>query len=839
MKRLITGSVLFASMLILGLVGSMLLYSPKASAYYNENLDDWKVPSWVIRSRPGWNPYDGRCTDANGNNYSQGQAAYISTQEPDPSDLRFQGATVPYGTTVVPLNVVLSNQYCRDAGQYTVSKTWYRVGSVSVSGGASVSGINNGDIHGNGYPPFPYDLGNPPNWNSVGVNAIPFNIHLPVLAPGTYTFHVNLNNVSAINLFRNGVYQCVEGDDRRPGPPGPNRYPPPGSDPPASGYFDHCIEGGNGGDFVITVAPPPTGGLVITKYGPNNAPNANGHPSFPPGWADPNTVPGNNWVCINRRVSPNPYNGIGCGAGNPMNIFGSPNALEGGIYEVGLTAPPGWTIRTIRAGYFPGNYSNLGNANNVLVIVGGGGVAYVDVYYDPPPPTCGTISTNPNLPEVGQAFSAQFGFSGIPGPYTVRITNLGGMPAAGLAVNQTVGGTAPPNSATINNITVSAAGSYTVRYNVTLNGLTVNNCQGTITVGNKPYVKIFGNDIAAGGIFRDPVTKSCTAAQVNDLLNRRPAILAQDRIALPGQNVFGAGSQYAAFAVGENSQFNSGIMHSPRRAAQPESPATGMTVGNYNPDLSVGLLGGASPGAVGLDQDKVINYGGKGGQWRCIHNYYEEYKPTASPTPLAFPLVNVGATASGHYSSSIGDTVYMNGKSNLSGPHTIFIDDNLYIGPQFDTTPNLEYKNAFSGVSDIPSLYIVVKGNIYISAATNRIDGILIAQDDPSTAAVEGNIYTCSRLNAGEAIAVPPNDIHQQCGTQLIINGAFIANNVKFMRTANTLSQSIENENWGNSRAAEVFKGSEALYLGTPPPSFRINNSKDGFDSVTSLPPIL
>ena len=818
-NRVLIIKIIFASVLI---CAGMIVFAPKEAHAIAENTNN--IP-WFISN------FDKQC-----NGFKHYQNAWISegsnnswttinvAQGQDSASLRLNEITAHCDTNIDGSGNIIDRE---------IGVTRVRVTSASSSYGNISSGLINQYVDMDyGFSHFfnqRYIKTDP--WGADQPAYIPFTLSgLAGLPPGDHVITVTAEARFIHQYNRNWgtQYICVQS---APGQPSPQI---------ANGLDDQaCGLAGPQFQFVIRVVPS-SGGLVITKYGPNNAPNANGHPSFPPGWADPSTVPGNNWVCINRRISPNPVNGVGCGGGNPMDIFGNPNALQAGIYEVGVTAPPGWTIRTIRAGYSPNPYSNLGNASNVLVIVGGGGIAYVDVYYDPPPPTCDTtgtqpVPTTPALPEVGQAFNAQFGFGGIAGPYTVTITNLGGMPASGISAGQNIGGTAPPHYATVNNINSSAPGRYVIRWNVTLNGQTVSNCGGTINIGVKPYVKIYGNDIAAGGVIRDPVTKACDPTQVSAMLGRRPTILAQDnQTNLNSHILTGASAQYAAFAIGEISQFSSGGMHSPRRANTPESPVTGMTIGNYNPDLTIGSLGGGA--GAGLDPNKVINYGGKGGQWRCVPNYYEEFKPSGAPTAAFFNSVNANS-ALANVKPAVGNGVYLVGKNGPTGPGAIFVEGDLWIG-QFGPEPaNLTY-GGFSGPSDIPSVTIVVKGNIYISSQTTRIDGTLIAQDDGTGS--KGNIYTCSESTGiGLFRPVPADRIYSDCRNQLVINGAFMAQNIKLMRAANSLRDAQENENWTNSRAGEVFRASEALYLATPAPEFRTSNPKEGFDAVTSLPPIL
>jgi hypothetical protein len=68
-----------------------------------------------------------------------------------------------------------------------------------------------------------------------------------------------------------------------------------------------------------------------------------------------------------------------------------------------------------------------------------------------------------------------------------------------------------------------------------------------------------------------------------------------------------------------------------------------------------------------------------------------------------------------------------------------------------------------------------------------------------------------------------------------VVNGAFVASQIRFLRTNGTVKQSSAGEASGNSNQAEVFNYSPALWMAQPASTAADNN----YDSITSLPPIL
>lgn len=489
-------------------------------------------------------------------------------------------------------------------------------------------------------------------------------------------------------------------------------------------------------------------------------------------------------------------------------------------------------------------------------------------------PKCGAY-TGPGTVEANVPFNAKANFTYAAGSRGLAVQNDMGLDinnnrVATVSNRYWANGNSPPlgingqpvppgatisNEVEANNVVLPNAGTYPVRWRIQwivppdptlLNTLRNNHTAGgpydyyqagptfygtldcpsggaTQQVGTRPYAKVYGNDIAAGGGFG----ASCT------LVNDRAAILTLLKETTTGDNdaFAGSSSELGAFALGEIYDFYSAGTHSPRRAAVASSPTHGLTFGNFG-DPTINSVGNWN--ATILDGGKTANYGGKGGQSRCAPDYYSLHPAGTPSTPFGGTHWNLGTTGTAYIKPNPGFPAYFFGKGSVSGSRIIFVDGDAYIGPAFfDPSPNITYAG-YGSASQIPSVYIVAQGNIYISPGTTNVSGVFIAQPKPGVPN-SGTIYTC----ATAAGPVDQASISGTCNNQLTVNGAFIANRIKLMRTRGTLKDAAENELWTSGNIAEVFKASPELYLGTPPQALKKDGAFSRYDSITSLPPIL
>jgi hypothetical protein len=307
-----------------------------------------------------------------------------------------------------------------------------------------------------------------------------------------------------------------------------------------------------------------------------------------------------------------------------------------------------------------------------------------------------------------------------------------------------------------------------------------------IRVVTRPYLKVYGGDIASGGGI-ETAPDACAD-------NANGAIVSWNK--RNGGGYAGAGVQYAAFALDSISDFASA-----QGAGASAAAPSALSFGNTATNVTSG------------------NFGGSFGSAPCIPDYYGQKPAGAGPL---LPVVGVSPLGSGSYART-GSTVIAGGNVNPGNRMTLYIDGDVLI------TGNITYPGNWS-TSQIPLFQLVVKGNIYIASTVTQLDGLYIAQPDGATG---GTIYTCA---LGAVLMPLGGPIYSACNNKLTVNGAFSAKNIEFLRTHGTLSQSAAGEPNSSNNIAEVFNFSPALWIPQPAPG---TGSADAYDAITSLPPIL
>lgn len=356
-------------------------------------------------------------------------------------------------------------------------------------------------------------------------------------------------------------------------------------------------------------------------------------------------------------------------------------------------------------------------------------------------PTC-TATTDPAPPEPGVPFNIILSYIYNPGAQgrplapTGSVSFNGGPTSTYVFPSARAGG-----SRTFTGYTSVSNGTFTITASVTQAGVFTSNCNNTgVHVANRPYVKVYGNDVSVGGKFADAATpNSCSAnASIADA-----SIWAFDKKVSVGSEDYygGASSQFGASALGKIENFFSA---GSRNGVGEPKPAVGLSFGNM------------------LNNAKVTNYGGDSGLQRCIPNYY-----SASTQPGA--EIRPG-----------GSTISLPDITSPNQHRAIFVNGDAYISGSMNFP-----SNSWANIDQIPSFYLIVKGNIYIDNDVSNLDGVYIAQPDDS--GNRGTIYTCT--NGSSLYAA--SQLHDNCQTKLTITGSFIANQVKYLRTKGTVGLSI------------------------------------------------
>jgi hypothetical protein len=220
--------------------------------------------------------------------------------------------------------------------------------------------------------------------------------------------------------------------------------------------------------------------------------------------------------------------------------------------------------------------------------------------------------------------------------------------------------------------------------------------------------------------------------------------------------------------------------------------------------------------ALTFSNTDPANLGDFAGQGFCIDNPYDQLSGQDS---LLSPSLNASPGDGVHRRVGGGLTIGGAGPVIINGQTVIVVDGDVTITGNIVTATT-----GITGVDDIPAFVLIVRGgNIIIADGVTRLDGLYYAIPSVGTG---GEIFTCQSAN---------------CSQQLVINGAFVAQNVEFRRTFGAVS------NPGNCpvpfdagcNAAELFRFNPLLYLATIP---GFNNGGGGVGQIRSfrdLPPIV
>lgn len=393
--------------------------------------------------------------------------------------------------------------------------------------------------------------------------------------------------------------------------------------------------------------------------------------------------------------------------------------------------------------------------------------------------SCGNVTTNPSTPEPGQNFTATVSVNysgGTPSqPGQTMSLNVGGFYSNANAAYATSGGVASFTTPTLNR---PNPGQHNVTWSLSGGGANSGSCTDTITVAAKPYLRVYGGDVLAGSGFGS----ACTPTDNAEIL------------AFNSGSGIGAGAQYGVQSIGSITEFGSALTRN-----QPPEPDIGLTFAN---------TGGGFGGNFGVENI-------------CAKDYFSDVSGSNVHNPGA--TIGGAATVPGTSSADTYDSVDNGRRVILKRDGDVVINGNIaYAGD-----------GSWTDISQIPSLYLIVRGNIYIARGVTRLDGVFIAQpteDDPDTT---GRIYTCTQ-NDGDPINA--DNLYDRCRTKLTISGAFVAKQVKFLRTRGTLRNSTNIETSGSCNCAEVFVYSPELWLINPGLTPIDLNP---YDSITSLPPVL
>ncbi len=762
MKRFIKSILVFSVLTLLSLVSINLVSGPKASATLPgpawPGLFPFAMPAANFNSlyhcnEPAWNP----------SLWSPTFTQWISIAgQPGTTTI-----TVPYGTASINLDYHVSAATCVQSGGSVV---WANT-MVTNAYTAGVSGIVGSQL------PFYLGAGSPVGTYATNVKG--FNYAPPGGFTSSGRYWITLGTKSINQFPANPNFRCV------------------GAVPintTSLSNFGPCLESGPSFPIDVTVGPQPDQPPQIAIYS----------------------------ECTNNRVviQANDPNGgtlsmqyriyrVTTSAGgwvpHPTTYTVAPNAnatwyIPMGSYSSSYT----WRIEARTQGRGPGNTAPT--VSWVTAVTGNHAAPNND--YAACIPSC-TATFNPTTVEQGGQLTPTIRITNntpslMNPPLRVTIRDPAGNPIAGFnnVVVGSVGSllsTASTGNVTLSSFTASQMGTYTL--SAVYNGVaaTPNPC-GSANTMNKPYVRMYGSDIAAGASAGCPGWTVATG-------NVRGFSGYADALFSTGDNTKGSGAQLGIFSLGTiDNGFPANFSSANLRGSTP-TPATGLDFAN---------TGVGTPGAF------------TSGSW-CPYNYWGNRTGSSPPN-----LASLNANPNGSYqvtgSQTVGTQSIADGKKLA-----IYINGNLTI------TGNITYAGAggWSAANQVASVVFVVNGTINIDKGVTQLDGIYVAQG------ANGTIRTCTNGSA----AIATSNMFTQCNNQLVVNGSLVAQRIKFQRTYGSARDSASGEspqtgsrnNCANRPVAANTRTCASELINYSPEVYAIPgyNTTLHTDYVSSLPPIL
>jgi hypothetical protein len=379
------------------------------------------------------------------------------------------------------------------------------------------------------------------------------------------------------------------------------------------------------------------------------------------------------------------------------------------------------------------------------------------------------------------------------------------------------------------------------------------------SVYNEPYFKVYGSGVES----------TCSA-------NGEIGGWNDDNGTNPTSDVntgVGSGAQLNAIALGDIVGFASGQTGSTYNTLYPAGSGAyrgaGLTFANTN--------------ASDIDENgSMINSPKMGGNFNMVTPACDSYSPPTSGTiPLGTDTIDLGnlSTVPGSGPGGSGDyidtypgnitiedsntagfapgtviKIYADSPTPVAGGQNVYIADPITYDTSMGTTWSVYNQSQSPPLVEI----ITNDGSIYIDPNVKQLDGLYAAQSNGGSTA---NIYTCSAANidGNDWQPMQSQDLYNDCSNQLVVHGSFVASQVNLMRTYGSLRNTVnpgldavedprinQNRNGCSNAAsdgqqftcaAEVFDFSPELYLSDPDSVY--TPAKSGYDSYTSLPPVL
>jgi hypothetical protein len=394
---------------------------------------------------------------------------------------------------------------------------------------------------------------------------------------------------------------------------------------------------------------------------------------------------------------------------------------------------------------------------------------------------------------TGRQFKMPLGESGVAQPSEItddsfevnfngpgNMTPGGGVISTGLSYSNGTITYSPLESA-------DTPGSYSVTWQLSGPGITANPnpCKAFFKIANQPFFRVNNGDVYAGSGYETSCDQTADAGiftwNSNDGFQ-------------PVDYTLGAGTNFAAQALGTINGF-----------------VTQQSILSDKGDI-LSFANDIGTSFTPTPQD----LGGEFLSVPCAYDYDSD-ETASTPTPtgdnnLGDPIYSTGSYL---YTGSLP----LSGTIAANNQITVYVHGNVSIDNSFDPK-GITYAAAGGPTpSTITSFHLVATGDINIDSSVSQLDGVYVAQTGT------GTIRTCADSSGKIESAY-------DCDAQLTVNGAFVAQTIKFWRIYGTMGTTSQVPH----SPAEVFNYSPYVWLAIPEPNMPTNNY---LDAISNLPPVL
>jgi hypothetical protein len=424
-----------------------------------------------------------------------------------------------------------------------------------------------------------------------------------------------------------------------------------------------------------------------------------------------------------------------------------------------------------------------------------------------------SASCTPSSASVEVGVSSQFSFIfTIVNPTSSSITvNFAGSAAGGVTIQN---GPNPPSSSVGHTgaggqpvtVTFTATANYdgSLTATVSYNGAVMATCQKLISALALPYFQVWNSDVSAGGGFAgstgDPelnVLGKCGGSSYISPANSSTG----------GNNAGGIRGFGSPYTLGSRSDFGALAMGLiPSDSTHGIGFWTGLnhTAMFANTGSSFNFAYGSNPPGGFLNGSPQNGYG-------CVKDYFTDTQ--AGAQAYSGNLANDIANCPNRCQFIAKSNVTLNSTNIPDGKQvTLYVDGDVTINGNVDlSNPAFNPSNP----ANIPYFNLIVRGNIILTPSINKLYGAYVAQPiiNQSTGAYSKGIFvTCN--DGSDAQDTTANT--GPCNSQLVVNGAVIAQHVELLRNHGTLHGTCPTGSGISGCPAEIFNFVPSLVIGNP-----------------------